>query len=289
MAAATSSFSLRWYFCLNYWHPTKQELSKISGLIQQEEKARISRFHFLRDAKAAIVGRLMIRKLINLCTGVPNDGFVLGRDEHNKPFLVNIEPSAGPSTARPDNLNFNISHEGAYVVLASDSAVNHIGIDVMDISKPGRGAASQEEYFRLMNRQFTPGEWNQIKGPSIHSRITNFTRFWCLKESFVKATGVGIVIDLRTIDFQTEEDLIYEDLVNSTHVVLNGVPQLGWTFEERFIDVQHIVAVAKSGVSPCRAFEEVSIDFLLLDMNPLQPEEHRWADDILTKAVRNAN
>ena len=28
-------------------------------------------------------------------------------------------------------------------------------------------------------------------------------RFWCLKESYVKATGVGLNLDLQTISFQT--------------------------------------------------------------------------------------
>ncbi len=107
-----------------------------------------------------------------------------------------------------------------------------------------------------MNRQFTDNEWGQIKGLDLGYRLSdkkkmmNFTRFWCLKEAYVKAIGVGIVIDLRTIDFKVKTDLefgVNREKVLATDTVLkvNGILETGWSFEERCLDDIHLVAVAK--------------------------------------------
>lgn len=37
-----------------------------------------------------------------------------------------------------------------------------------------------------------------------HSIACFLVRFWCLKESYVKAIGVGLNLDLQTISFQVK-------------------------------------------------------------------------------------
>lgn len=151
-----------------------------------------------------------------------------------------------------------------------------------------------------MNRQFTEAEWRQIKGLdgvgrlSDRKKMSNFTRFWCLKEAYVKAIGVGIVIDLKTIDFQTKTDSSGVGVVASdTTVRVDGVLETEWEFEERSLDETHLVAVAKkledkdkpsSEVIP--DFEEVCLDFLLENMTPLAEEDGGWVDKFLGKNKR---
>jgi 4'-phosphopantetheinyl transferase len=64
--------SYRWSFNASNWEPTFTQLIKISGIIQPEEKARIGRFVFMKDAKSSLIGRLLIRKIVQIKTGVPN-------------------------------------------------------------------------------------------------------------------------------------------------------------------------------------------------------------------------
>lgn len=328
-----SGMSVRWSFKANCWEPTRPQLLLISSIIQPEEKARISRFHFMKDAKSSLVGRLLIRKLVCLKTGVSNDVIKLARDEHNKPILISPklneldkseedlkEPTsndnAQETTQENDskdnqqkstcnshitNLNFNVSHQGKFVVLVSEPSAVQVGIDVMNIEKPGRITDSVDDYFRLMNRQFTENEWKQIKtiDPVIpqyfhnKAKLTNFTRFWCLKEAYVKAVGVGIVIDLRSIDFTTNSEL-GPDLVTDTTIKVNGVPSPQWRFEERFLDDLHIVTVARchTGVSTTYfddlqssvpEYENVCLDFLLEGMATLGSEDPEWVDNFLKK------
>lgn len=343
----SGKMSVRWSFMANYWEPTEPQLLQISSIIQAEEKARIAKFHFMKDAKSSLVGRLLIRKLVNLKTGVPNNLITLARDEHNKPILISpklseidkflsnkpeITDNSEESKAEQEegevnqkdnqpkcdsenskcpitNLNFNVSHQGNFVVLVSEPSAVQVGIDVMNVEKPGRITDSVDDYFRLMNRQFTENEWTQIRTINdaiplyFHNKakLTNFTRFWCLKESYVKAVGVGIVIDLRSIDFTTNSE-IGGHLVTDTTIKVNGVHSPQWHFEERFLDESHIVTIARchssaSGngdvhspaeqpeLSPTDVpnFENVNLDFLLDGMVTLGSEDEEWVDNFLKK------
>lgn len=63
--------SYRLAFNCNMWHPTKHDWLLVASFIQQEEKERIGKFHFKRDAKCAMAGRLLITNFITTVTGLP--------------------------------------------------------------------------------------------------------------------------------------------------------------------------------------------------------------------------
>ncbi len=53
--------SLRWAFRFGAWSPTEEEWSLAARCVQPEEKQRIARFMFKRDAKSAMVRFLLTR------------------------------------------------------------------------------------------------------------------------------------------------------------------------------------------------------------------------------------
>jgi len=63
---------LRWSFRLASWEPSLSECQKALASIQPEEVRRINEFCYIQDAKAALVGRLLLRYLLtfNLKTKV---------------------------------------------------------------------------------------------------------------------------------------------------------------------------------------------------------------------------
>ncbi|KAG7191159.1 hypothetical protein KM043_007180 [Ampulex compressa] len=232
VAAAKMFHSIRWAFNWKEWRPCEKEFSYAISCIQLEEKQRLGRFVYKKDVRASLAGRLMMRKFINDYTHIPYDEIVFLRDENNKPILKN----------EFSNISFNISHQGNYTVLAGETRDIKLGVDVMKLEYTGGRQLS--EFFRLMNRTFTTSEWEEITGPVLQQeQIQMFCRHWALKESYVKAIGIGIVIDLKTISFKTNSKITNDKVTIDTTLIMNNEKQ-NWLFEESLLDSDHCVAVA---------------------------------------------
>lgn len=295
----TGSKHIRWAFNLANWQPKDPEqIRRAFARIQSEEIDRLMKFVFLDDLKASLVGRLMIRSFVAKATGERNSAIRIERDERGKPYY------AAPN----HKLDFNVSHQGGYTVLAgywmardnTTSSINHqsegtnnrtpvrLGIDVMKMEYTG--GKRIEEFFRLMDRNFTASEWSYIKsGSSRTDQIGRFMRVWCLKESYVKNVGVGITVDLRQIDFVISRPLDRDPrntVCLSTKVKLNGCTDAedDWHFEETLLDDEHCVAVAINGpptvadphgVSNCteRRFQFIDIKWLIDGLDPVTSEK----------------
>ncbi|XP_064904674.1 L-aminoadipate-semialdehyde dehydrogenase-phosphopantetheinyl transferase isoform X2 [Columba livia] len=228
--------SVRWAFPCAAWRPCREEWLLAARLVQPEEKDRIGQFVFARDAKAALAGRLLMRKLVAEKLCIPWNEIHLQRTSKGKPFLANNVFSIHSS------YNFNVSHQGDYAVLAAEPELQ-VGIDIMKTSLPG--SSSIPNFFRIMKRQFTETEWDVIKSMSNEwMQLDMFHRHWALKESFLKAIGVGIGFNLQRIEFnvsplQLEIGKVYKE----TKMLLDGDEE-DWTFEETRLDDHHHVAVA---------------------------------------------
>ncbi|XP_053871530.1 L-aminoadipate-semialdehyde dehydrogenase-phosphopantetheinyl transferase isoform X1 [Malaclemys terrapin pileata] len=217
--------SVRWAFPCAAWAPRRDEWLLAARLVQPEEKDRVRQFVFARDAKAAMAGRLLIRKLIAEKLWIPWNEINLQRTSKGKPFLVNDILGIHP------NFNFNVSHQGDYAVLAAEPELQ-VGIDIMKTNLPGSG--SVPDFFRIMKRQFTEAEWRVIKSMNNEwIQLDMFYRHWALKESFIKAIGIGIGFNLQRIEFnasplQLEVGKVYKE----TKMLLDGDKEEGWTFEQ---------------------------------------------------------
>ena len=67
-----------------------------------------------------------------------------------------------------------------------------------------------------------------------------------MKESYVKAVGVGLSMDLRKIDFHINSDLSMDCSACDTKLYVNGELQSDWRFEETMLDSTHTVVTALS-------------------------------------------
>ncbi|MEE6472855.1 hypothetical protein FKM82_009747 [Ascaphus truei] len=234
--------SVRWAFPCGTWSPSRVEWLLCARCVQPEEKHRIGQFVFTGDAKAAMVGRLLIRKLIAEKLQIPWNKILLQRTAKGKPFLEDGIPAQQP------NFNFNVSHHGDYAVLAAESELQ-VGVDIMKTDLPGvchfTGSGSTEEFFRIMNRQFTEREWGSIKSMNNdRTRLDMFYRHWALKESFIKAIGVGLGFNLQQIEFEVSpKNMEIGKIYKETKMWLDG-EQEEWSFEEVMLDNNHHVAVA---------------------------------------------
>ncbi|EPQ06900.1 L-aminoadipate-semialdehyde dehydrogenase-phosphopantetheinyl transferase [Myotis brandtii] len=179
----------------------------------------------------------MIRKLITEKLNIPWNNIRLQRTAKGKPVLAKDSLNPYP------NFNFNISHQGDYAVLAAEPELQ-VGIDIMKTSFPGRGSIS--EFFHIMKRKFTNKEWETIKSfKDEWTQLDMFYRNWALKESFIKAIGVGLGFELQRLEFDMSPlNLDLGQVYKETRLFLDGKEEKEWAFEESKIDEHHFVAVA---------------------------------------------
>jgi 4'-phosphopantetheinyl transferase len=253
--------SIRWAFSFGSWHPTESQFQLAASCIQEEEKTRIGRFVFKKDAKASLIGRLLMRKYVSENSSLEYSDIRFGRDDRGKPYLI------GDHGGEP-TLNFNVSHQGNYAVLAGEIGnFMKVGIDVMKLEYSGGKTLS--EFFHIMTRHFSQHEWKTIRGINVTSdeqRLFMFCRHWCLKESYVKATGTGIAVDLQQISFRIKTNaLTVGAVVTDTELYVSGNRLEDWNFEESLLDESHCVSVALNG----RDKVSDSVAFRCLDFNEL--------------------
>ncbi|XP_027490231.1 L-aminoadipate-semialdehyde dehydrogenase-phosphopantetheinyl transferase isoform X5 [Corapipo altera] len=210
--------SVRWAFPCGAWRPRRREWLLAAQLVQPEEKDRIGQFVFARDAKAALAGRLLMRKLIAEKMCIPWNEVHLQRTSKGKPFLANTIVSIN------SNYNFNISHQGDYAVLAAEPELQ-VGIDIMKTNLPG--SSSVPNFFHIMKRQFTETEWDVIKSMSNEwMQLDMFYRHW--ETRFDDHHHVAVALGKQTGFVQKDSDvrsmepnppqftlLTFEDLVAS--------------------------------------------------------------------------
>ncbi|XP_060602671.1 L-aminoadipate-semialdehyde dehydrogenase-phosphopantetheinyl transferase-like [Ruditapes philippinarum] len=273
--------STRWAFNTRQWEPTVSDWVKASQCIQSEEKERIGKFVFKKDAKSSMIGRLMLRKMLHRRTKIPYADIKLGRTEKGKPYLMNNTPEGC------EKLSFNVSHHGDYVVLAAETFTD-VGIDVMKLETPV-GANSISDFFHTMRRQFTQDEWVYIKsGKTEQDQLGNFYRLWCLKESYVKALGVGIGFEVKRLNFLIKSDLpSVGQTIDTTQLEVDGQFTIHWTFEETLLD-NHCIAVAETSSNPVKNpfFEVLTFNQLLEDSNPLSDPDQKYGEEFIKKPER---
>lgn len=230
--------SVRWAFNIQEWKPTSNEWTLATQCVQTEETERIHRFVFAEDAKASMVGQLLMRKAASEITGIPYNEVKFSRSETGKPFV-----SSHSEILRTMNYNFNISHHGSMCVLAAGLG-RRLGIDVMNVEL--RDSRSVPEYFNLMQKQFSSAEWNFIMCPSSENeQLQRFFRLWCLKESYVKGKGTGISYNLRNLSFDCKTARLKECvIVTDTKLFVQESLESNWLFEETMLNKNHCVAVA---------------------------------------------
>ncbi|GBN57605.1 L-aminoadipate-semialdehyde dehydrogenase-phosphopantetheinyl transferase [Araneus ventricosus] len=273
-----SQTGIRWCFNVSNWKPTFEQWKLAVQCVQKDECERCYRFAFVQDCKTSMVGQLLMRKVVNECLGLPYDAILFSRSSSGKPFLEKC-----------DGFDFNVSHHGDFCVLAAEHN-SRVGVDVMKVEH--RGKRSVTEFFSLMQRQFSSHEWDFIAQPGLEKeQLRRFFRLWCLKESYVKAIGTGIVVDLQSLSFKCPTPILHQGVITEdTKLYENGNLRSQWKFEETFLDGNHCVAVATELIHQKNLEEKrhESRNFVFLAFNDLmqnckpfvQEEENFWKNFI---------
>lgn len=160
-------------------------IDKLENYISKEKREKVNKFYKIEDKVRGLYGELLIRKMIIEKLNIKNKDIVLKTSKYGKPYLQGFE-----------NLFFNISHSGKYVVCSLDC--NLIGIDIEEIQPiDAEGIAKNS---------FTFKEQNYIlKEDKLEEKIKRFYEIWTLKESFIKCVGKGLYMPLDSFSIYPDE------------------------------------------------------------------------------------
>jgi len=104
------------------------------------------------------------------------------------------DPVHGKPALEDAPLTFNASHSGDTALVAFGAPGHAIGVDVEAVRPRG------SDLDALAARTLTPSELAAWRAHADDARLPAFLSMWTAKEAVLKATGQGIVTDLRAVD-----------------------------------------------------------------------------------------
>lgn len=147
-------------------------------------KEKNKKFIRWQDRHAHLFGKILLIEAL-MYYGYPPDS------------LEKLQYNASDRPYLNEEIDFNISHSGAFVICAIASNVK-LGIDIEKIQKID---------FLDFEKVMTGEQWEDIKN-SINP-ISSFYKYWTIKESVIKADSRGLSIPL--LDIHVKENIVKLD------------------------------------------------------------------------------
>lgn len=148
--------------------------SAVYAAMNASERARASRFLRHADAARFATLRCALRHVLAIETGHDAAHLVLDADDRGRPFL-----------AQPDAPDFNVSHSGAFGLIAV-SRERRVGVDIEE-------AGATFKWRELAPAVLADMDRREIEAmPDEPARNATFFDCWTAKEAVLKAHGDGI-------------------------------------------------------------------------------------------------
>lgn len=152
------------------------------ALLSAVERKQHDRFRFDDDRHTYLVAHALVRTTLGAMIGAAPESLEFEIGEHGKPELK--------QTALGD-VRFNLSHTRG-LVACGVTRTDDIGIDVEQIER-------KLEIDTLAGSVLSEDEQASLVPLVGSARRERFFRHWTLKEAYVKATGRGITLPLRSL------------------------------------------------------------------------------------------
>jgi 4'-phosphopantetheinyl transferase len=215
--------------CIDLWYTRTSEagdpllLAKYGDLLTPEERDRERRYAFLRDREAFRITRALVRTVLSRYHPIDAKGWRFRAGAYGKPAIA--EP-AGVA------IEFNLSHTRGLVVCAVTGAAA-IGVDVENIRR-------KEIEPGLAERYFSAAEVAALQSTAAADWHERFFDFWTLKESYIKARGMGLSLPLD--GFAILPDADGAPRIGFSPAIADN-PQ-GWSFAQFQLDGCYRIAIA---------------------------------------------
>ncbi len=162
-------------------------LARYSTLMTPEESAKQSRYHFEKDRHQALVTRALVRTVLSKYAPISPEDWRFDKGERDKP---EIQP---PKHIEIPRLRFNLSHAKNFIVCGV-TLEKDLGVDVEYCQR-------DNDVLGIADRFFSPTEVKELFSLPENKQRSRFFDYWTLKESYIKACGMGLAIPLDDFSF----------------------------------------------------------------------------------------
>lgn len=222
------SFDLASPAAVHVWTARLDDLSEellavLGTCLDADETVRARRFYFERDRRHFTAARGSLRRLLGRYLGISAEQVCFGYGPRGKPFV------SSPQTP----LRFNLSHSRGRAMFVF-ACGRDVGIDLEAGSRLG------DDWPGLVRRVFSAREQAELAALPPEVRRTGFLNGWTRKEAYLKATGLGIVDGLQSIEVTLNPDRL--------PALLAAPVGLAWTLRDLPMDGGFAAALVVEGV-----------------------------------------
>jgi 4'-phosphopantetheinyl transferase len=177
---------------IHLWCARPEELTEDAarhaavGLLSADELRRLRRFRIEKPRRRFLAGRAMLRRALSGYDPRPPAMWVFEIGRHGRPAILGDNPL---------NLQFNLSKSSGLVVCAI-ARETVVGVDVENIRR--RAPLDVADTF------FAPAEVAALRSLPADRQPERFFEYWTLKESYIKARGLGLTIPLDQFFFEID-------------------------------------------------------------------------------------
>jgi len=181
-----------------------------TALLSEEERARVGRLKFERHRRESLATRALMRTALSFGRAVPAQAWQFKMNEHGKPAVEHASES-------DYGLHFNLSNSlGLVVCLVAEGA--EVGVDMEPFERA-------DQILKLAPEVFSAAEQAQLATLQGAEKLDRALSLWTLKESYIKARGMGLSLALNKFSFLFEAEEIRLEVDAS----LGDVPER-WRF-----------------------------------------------------------
>ena len=209
-------------------------LAEYAALMTPEERAAEARFHFPKHRHLYRVTRALARTALGAYLGVDPASLRFETGPWGRPEIAGLGDTG---------LSWNLAHtDGLVVLLVAEQCT--AGVDVEDI-------VHRKAPIDVADHQFAPDEVASLRALPPESQQRRFFEYWTLKESYIKARGMGLSIPLKDFAFDPTPE-------TGPVIAFHGIDDdsADWQFTFREPTDAHLVAAAfRRGTGPERSIE----------------------------------
>jgi 4'-phosphopantetheinyl transferase len=177
---------------LNLWLAYPDDLlsdevaAACKALLSEDELARAARFKFERNGRESMATRALARMALARDYSLRPEAWRFELNAHGKPF-IDVDSAPGCT------LTFNVSNSPGLVVCLVGEDLE-VGVDVEPLSRAG-------QILQIAQDVFSPQERTQLDALNGEEKLDRAVSLWTLKESYIKARGMGLAIPLDKFSF----------------------------------------------------------------------------------------